>query len=275
MKEIATSICLGLGDNIVARIVFDTVKHQYDSIKIAHDKNIMVMYKRNDSSYVKFLGDIGRLLFTEPPYIFDVNGNYQAVHTFSTISSIPKGAKCSNLQHLLCRGTPLDINEEYIVITTKIRSITRKEFFSVSIQLWRVLQQLSKKYKIVVVGEREIERNFEYTDMKDWVYCIYDQIISNLPADRIVDLTVPALGITAPELSKIQQDGLIMRNAKLVITLGLGGNVWLAVATANQIIGYRSHTDHDSNADLLLSHFDWFKIHKVWKDFINKLEEYQ
>jgi hypothetical protein len=275
MKKIATSICLGLGDNIVARMVFDTIKHEYDSIKITHDKNVMVSYKRNDHPYVKFLGDVGRLLFTEPPYSFDMNGNYPPIHTYNTISSIPVNARCKHLQHLLCHGIPLDINEEYIVITTKIRSIPRKKFFPVSIQLWRVLQQVSKKYKIVVMGEREVERNVEYTNMNDWVYGIYDQIISNIPADRIVDLTVPALGITAPEVTKIQQDGLIMQKAKLVITLGLGGNVWLAVATSSRIIGYRSDEDRDSSADLLLSHFDHVRVYKNWKEFINKLKEYQ
>lgn len=270
MKEISTSICLGLGDNIVARIIFDTVKQEYSAIRISHDQNIMRIYNRGDIGYRTFLRDIGRLFFTEPPFIFSETTTYQPIHTFNTIQNLPNRPVSHNLQHLLCRGTPLDLGEEYIVISTKIRGISKKKFLPLSAQLWRTLQNVSQKYKIVVVGEREVERNMEYTQLStDNVYEIYSHIMANIPSDRVVDLTVPALGNTAPTLVKIQQDGLIMQQAKCVITFGLGGNVWLAIATSNRVIGFRAVEDNDGSADMLLSKITNTQIVKDWNHFVS------
>jgi hypothetical protein len=272
MKQISTSICLGLGDNIVARIIFDTVKHEYNLIKISHDKNVIRHHKNGDSAYLKFLDDIGTLLFTEPPYIFDHNA-YQAIHTLNTVKSLSVPVTKPKLQHLLCKGTPISIDEEYVVITTKIRAISRKKILPMLIKLWKVLQKLSTKYKIVILGEREVEKNVEYGHFMDLAYGIYDQIITNLPTDRVIDLTIPALGVTAPTLPQIQQDGLIMQRAKFIITLGLGGNVWLAATAGNKVIGYRNETDNDYAADIILNpNFTSAKIFKNWDEFIKTLE---
>ncbi|HEY5267656.1 MAG TPA: hypothetical protein VII94_00800 [Candidatus Saccharimonadales bacterium] len=271
MKKASASICLGLGDNIIARIIFDTVKHQYSEIRISHDQNVINHYKKGDVKYLQFLQDMGNLLFTEPPYFFDHNA-YSPIHTMNTIQNFSPIAK-PNLQHLLCKGIPLETNEEYIVITTKIRMIPKNKFLPLSIKLWRILNILSDKYKIIIMGERELKESPQYRgDLpENSTYSIYDQIISNLSADRIVDLTIPALGIVAPNLVKIQQDGLIMKHAKAVIALGDGGNLWHAVATGNKIIAYRD--DNDQSADLLLNpNFMHVKMHKIWSEFIQELE---
>lgn len=270
MKIIATSICLGLGDNIIARMIFDTVKHQYSAIRISHDQNIFNIYKNGDTGYAKFLDDIGNLLFTEAPYIFDKT-LHQSIHTLNTIREFSPIAK-PNLQHILCKGIPLDINEEYIIITTKIRMIPRNKFLPLSISLWQTIRQLSTKYKIVIMGEKELNESAQYyRDLpQNLVYSIYDQIVSNLPSDRIIDLTIPSLGLIAPELIKIQQDGMIMKNAKTIITFGDGGNLWHAIATGNKIIGYRD--DDDYNADLILHpNFTHVQMCKNWDQFISHL----
>ena len=271
MKKISTSICLGLGDNIIARIIFDTVKHQYSEIRISHDQAVINLYKKGDAGYLKFLNNIGTLLFTEYPYVFD-KVPHQAIHTFNTIRNFSPIAK-PNLQHILCKGAPFSVDSEYIIITTKIRMISKNKFLPLSIDLWRVLKQLSNKYKIVIMGEKSLDESIAYRqDLPENVaYSIYDQIISNLSSDRVVDLTIPSLGLIAPDLVKIQQDGLIIQGAKAIITLGDGGNLWHAIATGNKIIGYRDDQDH--NADLILQpNFTHVKMHKIWKDFIKEVE---
>lgn len=271
MKKVSTSICLGLGDNIIARIIFDTVKHQYNEIRISHDQSVINHYKRGDAKYIQFLNDIGNLLFTEPPYFLDHN-KYPPIHTLNTIKNFSPIAK-PNLQHLLCKGTPLEINEEYIVITTKIRMIPKNQFLPLSIKLWKALNTLSNKYKIVIMGEKELNESAAYIGdlSENLVYSIYEQIIANVPEDCIIDLTVPSLGLIAPQLNKIQQDGLIMKNAKFVIALGNGGNLWHAVATGNKIIAYRD--DPDNAADAILNpNFTHVKMHKNWLEFIKELE---
>lgn len=273
MNKISTSICAGIGDNIIARMIFDSCKHQYDEIRISHNQNIVKIWKENNRDHINFLNDIGNLLFNEKPYHFD-RSQHVPIQTFDAIK------KCSpivkpNLQHLLCKGKSITSNDEYICITTKVRMISKNNFLPLSIQLWRVLKLLSKRYKIVIMGERRIEEFSIYrrSMSENITYSIYDQIIANVPEDRIIDLTVPTLGIVAPKLSNIQQDGLIMKQAKFVVCFGNGGNLWHAIATANKIIAYRDPNDKDHIGDALLnSNFDHVKMFKHWGGFIEELE---
>lgn len=273
MKQISKSICTGLGDNIIARIIFDTVKHEFDQIRISHDKNIIKVWKENNPAHISFLNDIGILLFSQPPFYFEKT-QHPAIVTFDTIQNYKPIAK-PNLQHLLCKGTPLDIDDEYICITTKVRMVSKHKFLPLSIQFWEALKQLATKYKIVVMGERSIEEFSIYRKSmsENITYSIYDQIIANVPEERIVDLTVPSLGVIAPTLSNIQQDGLILQQSKLAICLGNGGNLWHAIATANKIIAYRDADDADCVADAILGpNFDHVKMFKHWNEFIEELK---
>jgi hypothetical protein len=270
MKEAKLTIAVGIGDNLAVRIFFDAVKHEYSSIKISHDRDIISFWRNNDPQYRQFLDEFGKLIFSEPPYIF-THETYPKINTAGVLSNLGKLPASPNLSHLLCRGNSLNLDEEYVVITTKVRSITKALFMKMSITFWPVLTELSKRYKIVVMGEREMEMSKEYVYNKHNIFGIYEQIITNVPNNRIVDLTVPALGITSPNLQKIQQDCLIMRNAKKVITFGLGGNFWLAMAVAN-VIGYRD--DNDGVTDLVNNPmYPTAFITKNWIEFLQTLKK--
>ena len=243
MKQVSLKIATGLGDALVIRIYFDTVKHEYDQINISHITRLVNEYRNASPQYFKFLNDIGNLLFTEPPYTYSDN-NYPIIHTLNVMTGLHTPPKTpTQLSNLLCRGNSLNIGEKYVVITTKIRGITKKAFYPKSIKLWKILRELSQKYKIVILGERIVEKNREYTINSSFIFGIYDQIIANIPPDRILDLTIPALGIEAPNVSQIQQDCLIHKEAEFCITYGLGGSLWMALASANKIIGYRDDQD--------------------------------
>lgn len=227
-------------------------------------------YRNNDPSYGKFLHELGVLLFTSPPFHFD-HGDYPPIQTERVIRDLRIVPARTDIDRLLCQGISLNLGEPYIVITTKIRVLSKKNFLTKSPDLWRALRKLSEKYKIVILGEQEVEISKEYQNHKNEIWSIYEQIVANLPADRVVDLTVPALGITSPTLRKVQQDCLIMKQAKFTITFGIGGNLWLAVASGN-CIGYR--TDGDYVTDLLVNpEYPGVFLTRDWKQFISKLEE--
>jgi hypothetical protein len=271
MKKTALTIAGGLGDSLVIRIFFDAVKHEYEEIRISHDRKIVDFWRKGDPKYYQFLDELGNLLFTEPPYAFD-HFNHTVIHTVNTLTNLGTPPKTPNLSHLLCKGTSLNLGGEYIVLTTKIRGILKSVFTKLSPTLWEVLQKISQRYKIVVLGEREIEKNKEYdvSVNRSSIFCIYDQIIENIPNDRIIDLTIPALGVTVPTLKQIQQDCLIMKESKFVISIGIGGNLWMPLAVANTI-GYRD--DNDAVVNLIgNSQYDTAYIAKNWFQFIQKLK---
>src|SRR5277367_6083324 len=159
---------------------FDSAKHRFDRIELSFNKGWSGVH---DENYMKFLNELGQLLFSEPPYVItqedhphmspvDIHRDYQIFITKP------------NLKDILCKGTPLDINQEYIVLTTKLRYFDRKGFDDLSSHFFEVIRHLSNKYKIVVLGERIVEMNEEY---KIWgsnvIYSIYDDIIKNVPSD--------------------------------------------------------------------------------------------
>jgi len=281
MKKLEYEIYGGIGDNLIIRIFFDSIKDNYDQIRISHNKNVINVWRNGDPKYINFLNELGKLLFSEHPYIYD-NGTYPHINASKEIFTLKLMPQKPNLDNLLCKGESLNLDEEYIVLTTKIRLISRNVFYPLSPQLWNTLRNVSKKYKIVILGEKDVEKSKEYLHDNniEMVYGIYEQIIANIPNDRIIDLTVPALGITCPDLKKIQQDCLIMKESKATLTFGIGGNLWLALMVANTI-GFRCEPQTASK-DLR----DWYAITdlvnnpqfttafltKDWKSFLEKLE---
>ena len=262
MRKLEFKIACGLGDNIVLRMALDTVKHNYDQIRIAHNKQIMKDYRNNDPIYWKFLNDLGNLLFTEAPYVFD-HGEYPEIYTYDTYINLGIKIKEPKLDHLLCKGTSLNLNKEYIVITTRAKLIDQRILYGLLPSFLEKIKQLSTKYRILVLGEREVEGEYQ-------AFSIYDQIITTIPTDRILDLTVAALGITAPKLTNIQQDCLIMKEAKAVITFGIGGNVWMSAAVANTI-GFRTKDNNNITDVVINPEFKNIFITQNWNEFILKL----
>ena len=280
MLQINSNIPLALGDLINIKAFIDPVKNQYSSIKLTFHRSLLEEgVKSNIDGWLekkqlweKYLSDIGQLFFSESPYILD-SGQHRFRDTMGIMQDFKIQPIKPELSHLLCKGTSLNLGKEYIVITTKVREMSRSTFYPLSINLWKTLNKLSEKYKIVILGERQVEMRREYKVLKDTVFSIYEQIISNIPNDRILDLTLPALGESVSSLSQIQQDCLIMNQAKLVITLGIGGNFVMSTAVSNMAIGFRN--DNHSLAERVFNReYPNAIITKDWNRFIRALEAY-
>jgi hypothetical protein len=272
MNVIGMTVAIGLGDLIYIKSSFDAVKNNYSQIKIRFNRSIIGSVGRS-LEYNQFLDDIGQLFFSQPPYVLcDEPFPYrEGLRVYTDFAIKPQKPE---LGHLLCKGTPLNLDCPYIVMTTKLRYFERDHFNGISPQLWSSVRDLATTHKIVVLGEREVEMNGEYQVHTDkHIYSIYNDIKNNVPADRLVDLTFPALGITSPKLSQVQQDCLIMRDARLVITLGVGGNFCMATAVGNAV-GYR--TDDEPIADYVFRmEYPNAHITKDWNKFRHELGKYK
>jgi hypothetical protein len=276
MNILELNTVIGLGDLIFLKAQLDGAKDRFDEIRISYDNHILQMYRNNNPGYIKFLNDIGELFFKEHPYKLNI-GQYpkQWPSDLCKRHNIPM--ILPKLQHLLCKGILLNIDREYIVITTKIRYIS-KSYYTSSInqmQFWHIMRQLSDRYKIVIMGEKVVEMNKEYTENgHNVVYSIYNDIMREIPNDRILDLTIPALGVTSPTLNQIQQDCLIMSEAKFVISFGIGGNLQLSVAVANTV-NFRCGAYADT--DMLYGEsktYDDSITTKDFNQFLSKLKSY-
>ena len=270
-----------LGEIINIKYHLDLVKNRYDQIRLSFHTQLWKEGLHTEAPdwlekkvlWTKYLNDLGKLFFSEHPYVLEpVSRKFagDAGHVVKLLKLTPQKAE---MAHLLCKGQSLNLGEEYIVITTKIRYLEKSIFYPKSIEFWRVLRKLSARYKIVILGERVVEMRKEYLSSQNSIFGIYDQIISNVPVERIIDLTVPALGETVSDLKQIQQDCLIMNEAKIVINFGVGGNSCMATSVAKMTIGFRS--DPLQFADIVFGReYPNCIITKDWSHFIRTLERY-
>ncbi len=275
MNQLSITVPIGLGDLIYLRAMLDEVKHNFSQIKIKFHKEIIKSYGF-DPEYSKFLDDIGQLLFSEIPYMITEEEGIPFYGLVTICNDHHIRAVKPRLANILCKGTPLDINDEYIVMITKVRYLNRNHLDERVRSFWQVMNELSQKYKIVVLGERVVEPMRDYighnSNGTEVIYSIYNSIIEHIPNDRIIDLTIPALGITSPQLTQIQQDCLIMNKAKLIVTLGVGGGFCMATAVGN-VVGYR--IDQDPIADIVFpQEYDDARVTKDWGRFISLLQGY-
>src|SRR5512135_2408693 len=101
MKIVQTAIHAGIGDVLMAKAQIDPVKKNYDNIEIKVSEYWLSMH---EAEYKIFLGDLCKLLFSEPPYILN-EGPYPLrspldLHNQGFTLQEPA------LGHLLCSGTP-------------------------------------------------------------------------------------------------------------------------------------------------------------------------
>lgn len=259
-----------LGEIINYKYHLDLIKNNYDEIILSFHTALWksTLYtNRSDwlhreALWNKYVADLGNLFFSEPPYVLMPSSSVFRGDLAGLLRLINIPPQRANLSQYLCKGAALNISP-YIVITTKVRDLRPANFD----QMYNIL----KRHNVVVLGERFVEMRKEYVDGKIPVFGIYDEILKYIPHEKLIDLTVPALGETVSDLSQIQQDCFIMHNAKCVVSLGIGGNLNMAIASGAKIVGYRADNHRLANQLYQLETPD-FVVTKDWKKFMDNLE---
>lgn len=260
-------IPIGIGDLLYVKAMLDAVKHQHDEINIRFCREIIDSYNL-DPEYNLFLDDLGNLLFSDHPYkINDITNTRPLSGLVDLCQENNIKPVKPQLKDLLCNGPGLNLDKDYIVVATKSRYLPRTHFDQLAPSLWTTLNSLSQKYTIVVLGERIVEMNKGYEEFLNEIYSTYEDIKNNV---NVLDMTIPALGITSPKLNRLQQDCQIMKEAKFVVTLGVGGSFCMATSVAN-VIGYRCDNDPIANAVFDRDYSDAI-VTKDWNRFISILE---
>lgn len=232
------TIPTGLGDLIIIKGQLEASKHRFSRIELAYNRGIMSW---RGPVYPSFLYQFGKLLFDGPPYVLtEEELPHRSSIDLKNIHGLPFVKP--NLQTLLCKGNSLNLAQPYIVVTTKIRAMNRDVFNSIAPRFFSALNDLTKTYKIVILGEKVVEGNYEYNHHgQTQIYSIYPDIMAGISnKNAILDLTIPALGFDhTSELTQVMQDCKYLREAHCVITFGEGGNLCMALACANKIIGFQ------------------------------------
>jgi len=240
-KKTSIKTCAGIGDILHTKAQLDQIRDDYDRISIGYDDSLVSRFRSDDDQYRIFLDGLFKLLFSEQPYHRDQHIKAQCKNPEALWESgfqpiVP------DLSHLLALRTSIP-DEPYIVISTKIRGIKRAQYEELRPDFLNVLRLLSKKSIVVLLGERTIGYNAEYKcHGSELIYSIYTDVLSATQDGKLLDLTVPELGLTAPSLIRFRNECFIQQKALRVITIGSGGNVSIAMSVG-KIIGFYAHSE--------------------------------
>lgn len=269
MKTLGITIAVGLGDAIFIAAALNNVKDKYDKITVNVRWDIAETYKNDGKGYSAFYREILKLLFADPKFIIDDKTQklpFAGMHelwSWGIPPVLPRFGK------ILKTTEPFSIEGEYIVVTTKVRQLDKKVYDKIKPKFLAHLKKLSAKNKIVIIGERKIEMNREYEHYSSrFIYSIYNDIVGAVK-NNLIDLTVPKLGITVPDIETLKRDCSIMNNAKCVITFGCGGNFILATAVAKRIIAFRKD-DYNFVSHAFIGVHQFLQTRNI-KEFIQKV----
>ena len=260
---------MGLGDGILISSALHKIKHNYDNIYVNVNWGLAKTYKSNDS-YSNFYRQLLDVVFDDPKFVIDDKTRNPPKMNMEDLIRIGIPPVLPRYQNKLKTKIDENIQSPYLVITTKVREFPRAVYNANKSSIFEQINKLSKKYKIVIMGERVVEMNGEYKiHGESKIYGIYNDIKKHLN-NNVLDLTVPKLGITPPTIENLKKDCTIMSGAHAVIVMGAGGNFCLAIAVGKRVIALRNDTY--KFADTLLSQSPDMHSAKNPNEFVNLLK---
>lgn len=224
-----------IGDIFFSKQLLDEVKDNYDIININFDKDILRQYKGDYDLFYDFTSKMFKELFSEKPYCIGETSLSKTYAPMEICNMINSKFKVPNFQKYFCNEFN-NTQEDYIVVLTKIRGWDYGYYLEVKEEYLKLLNKISHKTKIYIMGERTIGANLEnQIHGPQIIYSIYDDLSENI--DNFQDLTVEEFGIFAPKYEDFLNDCQIMNNSKHVICLGVSGSINMAMSVS-KVINY-------------------------------------
>lgn len=223
---------IGLGDIIIHISYLSDFFNPDSDITVNLSKETLNVHMTYPNEYLDFSEKL--IEFLSPPNIkFDRNlkGKALDIATFFQIYSFNgKRFKFIDLREKI--GSKED--NSAIILNTKAQLLDRGIFNNIKNPFFNLLNMSNKKF--IIVGEREVEYGKLYNPAhsKNITYSIYPDIIQNIDADKIIDLSLPKLGVTAPNWDKLLNDLHTIKNHN-VIQFGCGGSLYLYECITNVI----------------------------------------
>lgn len=214
----------GIGDILIAKMI---CKENNIQESIEYDKDLVKQYREDNKPYYYFLDQLIHVLFSKENIKNNIKNNPDLYRLIPTIKD-----------HSLSEYFDLRpiYNFDYIVFQTKGRFLRS---FTLSENIKNILEEkyskLTSKYKIILLGEKNNQKNYEN---------IYD-ILQNLNTNNeIIDMTTNKRLHVDSEWNLFIRDVSILHYSKLNINIGLGGNFVMSTAFSENTISYTYNDIH-------------------------------
>jgi len=213
LPVLSVKLKMGLGDIIISHSQLWSIKNRYKKIYVSRRPGW------------EFQKEFMELIFTDPKFIIVEENKTQKFERQKFLHQFGNPLPDQKIfVPVLCTYDYSDIKNTYIVISTKVRGYRIDRWKELKPILIKNLLGLSKKYSIMLIGEKTIYEG----KPEDPIYTIYDDLKNNLPIiDNTSDDLLPF------SIDNIKKDCSLMHYAKKTICVGRGGNVILAYAVAD------------------------------------------
>jgi hypothetical protein len=228
----------GIGDIIVLKSYINQFfNNSKDKIYIDYNKDHIRTWRDNVDEYYPFLIKLANFILPNDYIIVEegLEGGKQ-IDT-ATIVDYYKRLSSDRFKVIDMYHKNIEKDSGKIILHTKVRGLYNHDYNRIKDGFYKILNE--SKNQIIVLGEKEIEYGREYAiHTNRIIYSIYSDIINNIDSNKIIDLTVPRLGITTPDFDKLADDIKLMSNYKNIV-FGIGGTLLLALyaCSPENIIG--------------------------------------
>ena len=188
MRVYSVNTAMGLGDIICTKAVLDEYRDCFDQINIGFKVDLLTEFKKGiEKQYLDFVINFVNVIYKDDPlYNITPTAKYKYLYVDDIMYDLQKqyGPRVikPNYSKQLCQGKPLNIGE-YIVLNTKVRFVdkttTYKEIYN---EFWDIMNKISQKYKVVIMGEKIIEKSIEYSfpHYQNCIFSLYEDAIKNI-----------------------------------------------------------------------------------------------
>jgi len=258
---------LGIGDLLICLSYIKLHYNEYEKFHIVLNYDIIKIWRNDSQSIKKFTKDISEIIFNDPKiilYEFNVNNDYSEyigtgilqVNLWHEYNFRP-----CNLEHIIkdfkCEKIFIkdkELNFPFFVLNTKVRLEKYDYYLSYKDKFYNLLNKLSYKYKLLLMGERKIPMNKEYleepSDIK--TFLLYEDIINNINKENIIDNTKEDL-LHENNINDFLRDCYLINKSNFSIFLGMGGAPLITMSFSKKTYGFRTLWDLNDNNNYISS----------------------
>ena len=281
----ARSICVGLGDILITKMLYDTYGLQDD---ILINFQLIDQYRDGNESNKAFIKEVLGILFKDIKITYFNSPHIHLRHYLDQYS-----LKCTSLSKyfdtapvsLISKETPTEISpilkedfsempEQYVLFHTKCRFDHCMGAFLAHDKgrLVDFYKEYKCKYKIVIVGEREISSNIGEVRIHN-IQTIYNDLMHLKCNNEILDLTQPNI-LDNASIDKFKYDVRLVHNAVCNFGVGFGGNFVMSTAFG-KCSWYTGGLVHKYMTDIRANKVPDIQLHTNLNSYLHSLDEYR
>jgi len=243
---------LGIGDLLLCYSYIMQHYEEYDKFFILLDYNIITLFRNDSNSIKEFTKRLTNKIFSDPKIEiieYDPYQNYDDYVPHDLLDNIISNQnifRLVNMSHLIKNIEIKKYDKPYFILNTKIRLENYNFYLSFKDEFLKIINELSKSYKLILMGERQMEINREYSADPPGLgaFLIYDDILNNIDKNNIIDLTRNEL-LHQNDINDFLKDCYLINKSSFSILLGRSGVSFIVSSFSDNVIGFRTYDTCD------------------------------